>query len=398
MTPTILALSSFEKGAEFLRECRSQGCRTLLLTLESLADADWPRDSLDDVFLMPDLFRHQDVLNGVSYLARSERIARIVALDEFDQEMAASLREHLRVPGMGETPLRLFRDKLAMRQRAAERAIPVPDFTAVFPHEDLREFTRRVAPPWVLKPRLSASTTGIRRLETPSELWGALESLGDEQSFHLLERFVPGDVLHVDAVAHGGEVVFAEAHAYGRPPLAVYHGGGLFASRTLERSSELSRAALELNEAVVHAFDLEDGVVHTEAIRASGDGRLYFLETAARVGGASIADMVEAATGVNLWREWARLEAAAATGREYEPPARRSDYGGVLITLARQERPDLSSYDAPEVRLRLDKRHHAGLVLSSPDPERVRTLMDRYARRFVDEFHAVLPPAERPTT
>ena len=46
---TILAVSSYEKGQEFLRTCKSLGCRVLLLTVEKLRDADWPRESLDDI-------------------------------------------------------------------------------------------------------------------------------------------------------------------------------------------------------------------------------------------------------------------------------------------------------------------------------------------------------------
>jgi len=59
----------------------------------------------------------EHMLDALSYLARTERIDRIVALDEFDQEVAAAVREHLRIPGMGETTMRYFRDKLAMRMR-----------------------------------------------------------------------------------------------------------------------------------------------------------------------------------------------------------------------------------------------------------------------------------------
>lgn len=394
---TILCISSFEKGAEFLRECGRLGCRTLLLTLESLAEAPWPRESIDDVFLMPDLYRRQDVFNAVSYLARTERIARVVPLDEFDVEMAASLREHLRLPGMGESAARLFRDKLAMRTAARDFGIPVPDYSPVLNHADLRQFVRTVPAPWLLKPRMSASTTGIRKLHGEEGLWGALEELGDEQSLFLLERFVPGDVLHVDAVVHGGRVVFGEAHAYGRPPFAVYHGGGLFSSRTLERGGDLSESLLEANRTVVEAFGLEAGVVHTEFIRAAG-GSLHFLETAARVGGAHIAEMVEAATGVNLWREWARVETSLARSVAYAAPRPREDYGGLLITLARQQQPDLVAYDAEEIVLKLDKPHHAGLVLASPDHGRVQALLEEYARRFAADFHAVLPPAAAPTT
>ena len=45
-------------------------------------------------------------------------------------ETAATLREHLRIPGMGLTTMRYFRDKLAMRMRALDRNVRVPDFVS----------------------------------------------------------------------------------------------------------------------------------------------------------------------------------------------------------------------------------------------------------------------------
>jgi len=51
---TILCLASYEKGHKFLRECRRQGCRVLLLTSLSLKDdAIWPLDSIDEIFACP---------------------------------------------------------------------------------------------------------------------------------------------------------------------------------------------------------------------------------------------------------------------------------------------------------------------------------------------------------
>jgi hypothetical protein len=82
----------------------------------------------------------RDVIYGVSFVARKEKIDRMVALDDFDVEKAAALREHLRVPGMGDTTARYFRDKLAMRLRATEMEIPVPEFIHVLNHNELNEF------------------------------------------------------------------------------------------------------------------------------------------------------------------------------------------------------------------------------------------------------------------
>ncbi|HTV64636.1 MAG TPA: hypothetical protein VMD98_03480, partial [Bryocella sp.] len=80
---TVLCLASYYKGDEFIRECHRQGCRTLLLTSQSLKDEKWPRESINEIFYMPDRnkeWKLEDALLGVSYLARTENIDRIVAL------------------------------------------------------------------------------------------------------------------------------------------------------------------------------------------------------------------------------------------------------------------------------------------------------------------------------
>src|SRR6202049_1794160 len=120
---TILCVSSYEKGQEFLRSCKAIGCRVLLLTVEKLRDGDWPRDVIDGMFFMPEELPLQHLIYTVSYMARSQTIDRIVALDEFDMENVSALREHMRIPGMGLTTVRYFRDKLAMRTRAKEAGI-----------------------------------------------------------------------------------------------------------------------------------------------------------------------------------------------------------------------------------------------------------------------------------
>jgi biotin carboxylase len=332
----------------------------------------------------------------VTHLARTQKIDRIVALDEFDMETASTLREHLRVPGMGLTTMRYFRDKLAMRMRALDRELRVPDFVPVFNHGDIRYYLENVPGPWVLKPRQEASAIGIKRIHNAEELWPILEQLGDKQSSYLLEKFVPGDVYHVDSVVSENEVVFANVSKYGKPPINVAQGGGVFTTFTVRRGSDTDTALRGMNRDLIAALGLLRGVAHAEFIQAHADGQFYFLECAARVGGAYINEMVEAATGINLWREWARIEIASGDG-SYRLPQVREDYAGVILSLARQEDPDTSAYNDPEIALRIKRHHHAGLILRSSDPARLPALLGDYARRFAQEFLAVEPPREKPT-
>lgn len=393
---TILCISSYEKGQEFLRTCKAMGCRVLLLTVEKLRNADWPREAIDEMFFMPEELPAQDLIHAVSYAARSQPIDRVVALDEFDMENVSSLREHMRIPGMGLTTVRYFRDKLAMRARAKEAGLPVPDFVAILNYDAIREFMSRVPAPWLLKPRAQASGIGMKKIYKPEELWPWLDQLGNKQSFYLLEQFIPGSVFHVDSVASERNVLFAEPHAYGTPPLDTSHQGGVFTTRTLPRGSAGAQALLALNREVLEELGFIRGVTHAEFLKTHSDGKFYFLEVAARVGGAYISNVVEAATSINLWREWARLEIGAGL-QPYQLPAVSQNYAAVILSLARQETPDTSTYIDPEIIYRVKKYHHAGFILRSPSQQRLEELLDSYSRRFETDFLARQPVPERPT-
>jgi hypothetical protein len=396
---TLLCLASFEKGHGFLQQAKRQGCRVFLLTSLALnGKAKWPFESLDDIFYMPDQdheWNLQDMLLAVSHLSRTIQIDRVVPLDDFDLEKASFLREHLRLPGLGETATRYFRDKLAMRMRAVEHAIPVPEFTATFNYERITRYLDAVPPPWLLKPRLMAGAIGIKKFRHQQEVWDRIHSLGDEQSFFVLERFVPGDIFHVDSIWFKGEMVYAVASAYGTPPLDVTQGGGIFTTRIVERGSDTEDALKWLNQKVLKAFGLTDGVSHTEFLRAHEDKTFYFLETSARVGGAHISDFIQAATGIDMWAEWAKIELATASGSCYAPPEPGKDYAGLLVSLARQEWPDTSGFQEPELVWRMNKRHHVGFVLKSPDYNRIGELLQLYSERVHRDYHASAPAREK---
>ena len=400
--PTLFCVSTYEKGQAFLREASRLGCDVVFLTVDKLAKADWPWESIAEFYTMPeaDVPERQSaeaVLRVVEHVARRRKISRVIALDEFDLEIAAIVREHLRLSGMGQSATRFFRDKLAMREKARSENLAVPDFCGVFNDAEVHDLLTRSEGPWLLKPRWSASAIGIHKFGKAEEVWPALEALGDLRSHHLLECFVPGEIFHVEGVTWGGEVLFAAPHKYGQPPMQTMHSGGGFTTRALDRDSDDAVKLRAVHEATLRALGIRDGVTHSEFIRSHADGRFLFLETAARVGGAYIAEVVEAANGLNPWVEWARIEVAAARGEAYALPELKEGYGGSVICLARQETPDTSAYDAPEVVYRLRKHHHAGLIVRSESAERVEALVDEYGRRFVTDFYARMDAPLKPT-
>jgi len=397
----IVCLATYFKGADFIRECKDQGCHVVLVTKEKMLREDWPRESLDDLIAVPNDAGPALFIDLLAFLARKLKIDRVIALEEFDVVTAALMREHLCLPGLSSSGAKVFRDKLSMAVHSQSAGINVPEFVPLVNREEVDEYMRAVPGPWVIKPRSDVSAIGIRKVSEPEEVWRATdemnerESLRERASYYVLARFVAGEVFHVDSVVNNGKVVFAGSNQYGRPPMQVAHQGGAYVSRTLARGSADEKVLLATNKKLIQALGLERGATHAEFIKSDADGKFYFLEIAARVGGAYISDVLEAASGVNLWREWARLEIVDGKGATRITPTRK-EYAGIILSLAKQEQPDTSAYVDEEIVYRVKKRHHAGLIVRAPRLERVNELLDDYGHRFVDDFVAVAPPPDRP--
>lgn len=427
----IICLATYFKGGDFIRECKRLGSHVILITKEKMLQEDWPHDTLDDLIAVPNDAGPALMIDLAAFIARKRKPDRVVALEEFDVMTAALIREHLCLSGMSSSTAKTFRDKFRMAEAAKAAGIILPQFVPLINTGDVQEFMQRVPPPWIIKPRSDVSAIGIRKVKDDEEVWNLINemnlrvNLRERASYYLLAQFIPGEVFHVDSIVHNSRVVFAGANRYGRPPLEVAHGGGAYISRTVAHRSENERKLFEINRKLVKALKLERGASHAEFIKSDADGRFYFLEIAARVGGAYIADVLEAASGLNLWREWARMEVSDGRSRRQEQEAEagetrdsagpgfkrkydrdvtpnsktlkppRNEYAGIVLSLSKQEYPDTSSYDDPEIVYRVKKRHHAGLIVRSKQLERVEELLTLYATRFADDFVAVVPPLEK---
>ena len=407
--PTIVCLATYFKGGDFIRECNQLGCRVILVTKEKMLQEDWPRESLDDLIAVPNDAGPALMIDLTAFIARKVKVDRVVALEEFDVMTAALVREHFCLPGMSSSTAKTFRDKFRMAEAAKAAGILVPDYVALINADEVSEFMARVPPPWIIKPRSDVSAIGIRKVNNEDEVWNLVremnerENLRERASYYLLAQFVAGEVFHVDSLVGDNRVLFAGVNRYGRPPLEVAHGGGAYVSRTVARRSEDEKELLKINRKLIKALQHQRGAAHAEFIKSDSDGRFYFLEIAARVGGAYIADVLEAASGLNLWREWARMEVAdgrVAEGTSHSAKVKkiqplRNEYAGIVLSLSKQECPDTSAYDDPEIVYRVKKLHHAGLIVRSKRLERVEELLTQYAARFAEDFVAVVPPLEK---
>lgn len=398
---TIVCISCYYKGYDFMEELKTLGNRVILITSENIKEKNWPWHAIDEVYYMseiePSVWNLDHLVQGFAYLNKIHQIDAVIALDDYDVEKAALVRETFRVPGMGQTTQRYFRDKLAMRQMAKDCEIDAPEFTAIFNDEIVNNFADRIPGPWVLKPRSEASATGIIKIKTKEELWDAIHHLGEERHKFLLESFKPGDVFHVDSLVYKKEIVFCSASQYLSTPMEVSHEGGVFRTKTLGRYSEEFKALEKANQKVLRSFGLVHGATHTEFIRSRENGKWYFLETSSRVGGAHIPDLVEASSGINLWREWAKIENAILNNEQYTISKPTGFSSGLIIALAKEKTPDHEAFQCEEVVKFLPLDYHVGIVYKSDSAEKIQERLDEAATTIIRDFLQIIPPQAKPS-
>src|SRR6476660_4441264 len=148
----IICLATYFKGVDFIRECKAHGCNVVLITKEKMLNEDWPRESLDDVYAVPNDAGPPLFIDLVAFLSNRMKVDRVIALEEFDVVTAALIREHLSLPGLNASDAKVFRDKLLMAVRSQAAGITVPDFVPLINPDDIRQYMETVPAPWVIKP------------------------------------------------------------------------------------------------------------------------------------------------------------------------------------------------------------------------------------------------------
>ena len=397
----IICIASEFKGNEFLEEAQAAGWHVTLVTRDDLRDANWSWASLNDAHFLPKESREEEYLRAIVNLANQRKIDHVVGLDEFDVLPAARAREYLQIfKGMSRSHALRFRDKLTMRSIASTNNVPCPEFVGSFNADEINNYLDTVPAPWIVKPRTEVSAFGIRKCHEKQQVWDVLMELDqrntwrDHPSKCHIERFIEGNVFHVDSVIKDGKVVACGVNGYGTTPFKVAHGGGVFSSATIEYGSKDRKELERLNKRLLKALNHRDGVAHAEFLKSDEDGKFYLVEVAARVGGAYIANVHEHACGFNLWREWGKIE-TATEDKPYTAPETRKEYAGITLALAKDEHPDTSAYDDTEIVYRVDKPRHVGLIFRTKKIERLNELIDGYSKRITDDFLAVAPVKER---
>jgi biotin carboxylase len=220
---------------------------------------------------------------------------------------AARVAAALDLPGNPPEAVDAARSKLRMREVSARLGLPTPKAQRVRSLDELYAAAAHVGFPAVVKPEFGASALGCVRVDDFESLPGVYRLVRDvvrpetDGIFRagndlLLEEYLDGVEFDVDLVMQDGECAFSSVSQNWPTAEPSLQETGLHCPP--DHSRRAVRGLVELSVRTAREFGLRRGVLHVEGKCTSRGPRL--IELNARMGGATIHQMVEAVWGVDL--------------------------------------------------------------------------------------------------
>ncbi|MBR8639534.1 ATP-grasp domain-containing protein [Streptomyces tuirus] len=252
---------------------------------------------------------------AVDLAVRGVRVDQVLCFSEDGQLGATQLRGLLDCGGASAAQQAAVRDKRMMKHLVAAAGVAVTPWAslpvgATFADGDALP---DVGYPAVVKPAFGYGTMSTVRVESAAETAAVLRDLPKPErlsSGHLVvERFVHGRELHIDALWSAGKPLFLTVSAYYVPRLDhVATEDGHDAPRTRDGSyilpredhPELYERILAMHTSVNEALGIEASVTHMEVFETP-EGELVFSEIATRIGGGWVSDMLSVGLGHSVY-------------------------------------------------------------------------------------------------
>ncbi|MBP7846952.1 MAG: ATP-grasp domain-containing protein [Burkholderiales bacterium] len=228
-------------------------------------------------------------------------VDKLIAMSEFDLEIAAKLREDLEINGVTTEQVKLYRDKVAMKKALVLTKIKYPKFTEINNYQDIVKFLTIHPLPIILKPRRGAASIGVIKISNQEEL---LKISNMDFNDYECEQFIHGDILHVDGAVYESKLLFCIASKYINTCLEFSDGNPL--GSVMIDDFELNKRIKDISKEILDSISLLTGIFHLELILNNNE--LYFLEIGARCGGGEIPFILNNEFKINMFKVWVNLE------------------------------------------------------------------------------------------
>ncbi len=256
----------------------------------------------------------------------------VIATDDGAVEVAARVAHAFDLPHNPPSAAQYTRRKDLARTRLHAAGLPIPDHRLIDLNSLLRPQLAGQHYPCVVKPVALSGSVGVIRADSEVELLAACARVKamlnktaahDEHNTLLVEDYIPGEEIAVEAILHHGELTLLAIFDKPDPLEGPYFEETYYVTPTRLAPDVQARVAKRVAQACT-AYGLTEGPVHAELRLHAGEA--WILEVASRTIGGQCARLLSHGTGSTL----EEMVIAQAMGKPFKP--HKSDYaGGVLM-------------------------------------------------------------------
>lgn len=231
-------------------------------------------------------------------LHRCDPIAAVCSFHDDFQPTAAKIAAALNLPlPIDPVVVENTRNKLRMRQILAEKKIDHTPAKIVSHRQEAIALAQVWGYPLILKPIDGSGSQGVAKMASVDDIetafnWG---KASNADATFIIEPYLTGPEYSVEAISENGKHrILAITQKYKNPETFIEIGHCIPAELPNDRVAEI----IAFVERVLSALGIDRGPSHTEIILTESGPKI--VETHTRVGGDSIVEILEFASGIDL--------------------------------------------------------------------------------------------------
>jgi isopentenyl diphosphate isomerase/L-lactate dehydrogenase-like FMN-dependent dehydrogenase/biotin carboxylase len=231
--------------------------------------------------------------------SKTHRIDGVITVGTDASLTVAAVQHALDLPGNRIDVAEATTNKIKMRRRLREHAIPEPEFYACWSYNDVMESARKLKYPFVIKPADNMGARGVMKVKGPEVVRFAYERAksATPRGEIICESFMDGPELSIDALVWNGDIhITGIADRIIEFPPYFVETGHIMPTNLPEKSVH---EGVEVFKEGIHALGIEIGAAKGDIKLTSGGAMIG--EIASRLsGGFMSAYTYPYSTGVNL--------------------------------------------------------------------------------------------------
>ncbi len=274
---------------------------TLMIKLDEIDQQDL--NCFHRVINLPKDASTNEWIATASFINKMDPFQAIACFDEMNQHITSVIANEIKLPFHSEDTINNTRDKYRMRKLLHENGIDNTSFKIVNNMEDIISFVKDFGYPIILKPKNGWASKGVSVIRKEEDIIPAINWYKEEvkENELYLEKFLSGQEFSVEAFSENGKhkiVCLTKQFNDNDHMIEVGH----VIPATIKEDDEI--LIKNLLDSVLDALDIKNGPSHTEIILTDEGPRV--VETHVRLAGDLIPDLINIASGTNLYELWAR--------------------------------------------------------------------------------------------